>query len=36
MGCNWGACTQGGLAAQPQQLGDLGPGGVTTSALGSS
>ena len=30
-GCNWGACTQGGLAAQPQQLGDLGPGGVTTS-----
>ena len=30
-GCNWGACTQGGLAAQPQQLGDLGPGGVTTT-----
>ena len=30
-GCNWGACTQGGLAAQPQQLGDLNPGAVTTT-----
>jgi hypothetical protein len=30
-GCNWGACTQGGLAAQPQRLGSLRPGAVTTS-----
>jgi Glycosyl hydrolase family 12 len=30
-GCNWGACTQGGLAAQPQQLGNLNPGDVTTT-----
>ena len=30
-GCNWGACTQGGLAAQPQQLGNLSPGDVTTT-----
>ena len=30
-GCNWGACTQGGLAAQPQQLGNLNSGDVTTT-----
>jgi cellulose 1,4-beta-cellobiosidase len=30
-GCNWGACTHGGLAAQPQQLSDLGNGDVTTT-----
>jgi hypothetical protein len=30
-GCNWGACTQGGLAAQPQQLGNLNAGDVTTT-----
>jgi hypothetical protein len=30
-GCNWGACTHGGLAAQPQQLGNLSPGDVTTT-----
>jgi hypothetical protein len=30
-GCNWGACTQGGLAARPQQLGNLNPGDVTTT-----
>lgn len=30
-GCNWGACTHGGLAAQPQQLSDLGAGDVTTT-----
>lgn len=30
-GCNWGACTQGGLAGRPQRLGGLGPGSVTTT-----
>ncbi len=30
-GCNWGACTQGGLAARPRQLGSLSPGAVTTT-----
>ena len=30
-GCNWGACTRGGLAARPQQLGNLSPGAVTTT-----
>jgi hypothetical protein len=30
-GCNWGACTRGGLAARPQQLSDLSPGAVTTT-----
>jgi Glycosyl hydrolase family 12 len=30
-GCNWGACTQAGLAANPQQVSSLGPGDVTTS-----
>jgi glycosyl hydrolase family 12 len=30
-GCNWGACTHGGLAAQPRQLSGLGPGTVTTT-----
>lgn len=30
-GCNWGDCTQQGLAAHPQEVSDLGPGDVTTS-----
>jgi hypothetical protein len=30
-GCNWGDCTQAGLAAHPQEVSALGPGDVTTS-----
>ncbi|HVT66776.1 MAG TPA: hypothetical protein VHF26_03430 [Trebonia sp.] len=30
-GCNFGACTKGGLTANPPVLGDLDPGDVTTS-----
>jgi hypothetical protein len=30
-GCNWGDCTQDGLATHPQEVSALGPGDVTTS-----
>jgi len=30
-GCNWGACTKGGLTADPPQIIDMNPGSVTTS-----